>query len=150
MSGECDPTAGQRNPSDPLETLTTLHTTAIAAPWAWQMFGGQWYLVGAHGPRPVVLSAGLYNRYGPAYDESRDGFSARLETRCPTTRVLIPAAPDNPSMSLIPALRNHLPDLLRELAELRRYKQAMEQMAAQFVHPRTTAAEMCEQILKGA
>jgi flagellar biosynthesis regulator FlaF len=38
-------------------------------------------------------------------------------------------------------------DLRRENAELQIYRRAIESMAAQFVHPKTTALELARQIL---
>jgi flagellar biosynthesis regulator FlaF len=41
-------------------------------------------------------------------------------------------------------------DLRRENAELQIYRRAIESMAAQFIHPKTTALELARQILGDA
>lgn len=47
-----------------------------------------------------------------------------------------------------PASRELLRDAANEIEELTIYKQAMESMAAQFIHPKMTAREMAELQLK--
>lgn len=52
------------------------------------------------------------------------------------------------TVTVDPELVDEIQRLQREVARLKPFEQAMQRMAAQYVHPKTTAEEMVESILQ--
>ena len=75
----------------------------IKGPWAWRKFGRHWSLVEDHGPRRVVLDAGLDNDLG-----DWDSPGSPMLVTCDPHGVLVPVKPTDPAAVLIAAA----PDLL--------------------------------------
>lgn len=75
-------------------------------------------------------------------DEQLDGMVRDAQI---VQRVL--AKTGSPCTSPVADVCLHVQALASEVDRLKPFEQAMRSMAAQFVHPKTTAEDMCEQIL---